>query len=254
MSVLLDDGNLEFLFYNLAVLISVPLTMACKFRVDDNVQNHNFISLCRYNSDVNYFSLRAIRVGAGGGLALKIEASTRAAGGTAAAYSGNQYSQDTWHHAAFVSAGIASRYAYLDGVPSAEETTSRIPFGISITGIGVLLRDTIANYMSGDIAEVGIWHEALSTPEIAALAKGFSPLLIKPAHLAAYLPLIREGAAGVYRDRVGGRTFYESGGSTPSPHPRVIYPRRPHIISAAHATSPPIVPVAMRHYRNMRIA
>jgi hypothetical protein len=47
-------------------------------------------------------------------------------------------------------------------------------------------------WFSGDIAEVGIWNIDLTAAEVASLAKGVSPALIRPQNHVAYLPLIRD--------------------------------------------------------------
>ena len=65
-------------------------------------------------------------------------------------------------------------------------------------------------------AGAGIWNVALTAAEIASLAKGFSPRLIRPQSLAFYAPLIRETL-----DIRGGLTLTDSG-STVADHPRII--------------------------------
>lgn len=44
----------------------------------------------------------------------------------------------------------------------------------------------------GDIAEVGVWDIDLTAAEVASLAKGVSPALVRPQSLVTYLPLIRD--------------------------------------------------------------
>jgi hypothetical protein len=48
---------------------------------------------------------------------------------------------------------------------------------------------TPANYYTGDVAECAVWDAALSQGEISALARGYSPKLIRPAAILEYLPL-----------------------------------------------------------------
>ena len=229
MSVLLNDGNFEYLWHANAVLVSVPLTMACFFRINDNTVHSTLISLCDSAGDVNYFSLRALGVGAG--IPLEIAATTRSNVGPAVAYSDSQYTANQWHHAAFVSATAGSRYAYLDGVPGARNASNKIPFGIDITGIGALLRNGLTGYTSGDIAEVGIWHEPLTTQEIAALASGVSPPLVRPEHLAACWALLKADPANKWNSRFGQYQLSENGAPVGNVHPTPLYgPMSPRVL------------------------
>lgn len=43
--------------------------------------------------------------------------------------------------------------------------------------------------MEGDISEVGYWNVALTDADVAVLAKGVSPLLVRPEGLVAYWSL-----------------------------------------------------------------
>ena len=70
-------------------------------------------------------------------------------------------------------------------------------------------------WFSGDIAEVGIWNVDLSAAEIAALAKGVSPALIRPQNLLPHLELIRE----VIDVRRG--TAFTDVNTTAAAHPRI---------------------------------
>jgi len=224
MSVLLDAGSSEFLYYGTAVLAGAPFTMACKAKLTTaNGQHHGILSLADYDLDDNYIVLGVLAPDHGS-FPNEVIAGSKDSFNWKYSNSGASISNQVWFHAAAVYASASSRYAYLNGVPGAEETTSITPVGMDITGIGVVLRNTKMWYASGDIAEVAFWNVALTTPEIKSLSKGFSPLLIRPASLVAYWPLIREGASGVYRDIVGGRVTTEAGGSATSPHPPVIYP------------------------------
>jgi hypothetical protein len=48
-------------------------------------------------------------------------------------------------------------------------------------------------FWAGQIAEYAIWTEVLTADEMAALAKGISPLLVRPQALLRYLPLLQKG-------------------------------------------------------------
>ncbi|PBB79080.1 hypothetical protein CK218_22280 [Mesorhizobium sp. WSM3879] len=74
-----------------------------------------------------------------------------------------------------------------------------------------------ASYV-GEIAEIGHWNAQLDAAEIASLAKDFSPLLIRPASLIFYAPVVRET-----RELKAGLAGNTTGG-TVSDHPRKIGP------------------------------
>ena len=69
---------------------------------------------------------------------------------------------------------------------------------------------------SGSLAEIGMWEVALGAAEIAALANGVSPLLIRPTALRFYAPLLRD-----ILDVRGGLALTATGTSV-SVHPRVF--------------------------------
>ena len=73
-------------------------------------------------------------------------------------------------------------------------------------------------YFNGDIAEIGLWNNFLTTAEALTLSKGYSPLLVQPSNLVSYWDLVR-GA----NDRIGGHNGIVTG-AVVSSHPGVINP------------------------------
>lgn len=124
-----------------------------------------------------------------------------------------------WAHCAAVFSGTASRIAYLNGVAATENTTNCTQGAFSETLIGARRITTLAQFISGDIAEVGVWNVALNADEIAGLAKGFPCRLARPSSLQFYSRLIR-----IAMDIRGGITLTNTNGATVSKHPRIIYP------------------------------
>ena len=79
----------------------------------------------------------------------------------------------------------------------------------------------------GGIAEVAAYAAELTAGEIAALASGFSPLMIRPSALVGYWPL-----GGAYpngnMDLVGGNSLTTNGGPSAEAHPpKIFYPTAP---------------------------
>jgi hypothetical protein len=90
-----------------------------------------------------------------------------------------------------VTSSSSSRFAFHNGTKGAENTGTRAPT-LTTTEVGRLNLNggTYASFR-GDLAEVAIWTAALSDAEIASLAKGFSPLRVRPQSLVYYQPLVR---------------------------------------------------------------
>lgn len=77
--------------------------------------------------------------------------------------------------------------------------------------------DTFWPSFIGTMWDVAMWYGSqLSAEEIAALAKGYSPKLIKPENLELYAPLVRE-----LHDVISAKTVTSSGGSV-ADHGRAI--------------------------------
>lgn len=96
----------------------------------------------------------------------------------------------SWYAVAGVKNGTGADAlkVYLNGTQEASATSNRT---IQNTATGV----TIGRYadaggaFDGRIAEAGVWNVALTAAEIAALAKGVSPLLVHPGNLKGYWPI-----------------------------------------------------------------
>lgn len=101
---------------------------------------------------------------------------------------------NAWNHAAGVFTGIASRDSYLNGGNKGSNTTSLTPSGIDRTSIGIGDGSTASTpfHNTGMLAELGWWNVALDAAEIAALAAGVPPPLVRPQSLMAYVPIVRD--------------------------------------------------------------
>lgn len=88
----------------------------------------------------------------------------------------------------------------------------------------------------GRIAEIAFWAGNIGAASFAALAKGASPLIIRPDILVAHFPLI--GYQSPEYDCVGGLTGTITGTISKSAHPRIIHPRRSRMIYIPTSTPP----------------
>lgn len=82
--------------------------------------------------------------------------------------------------------------------------------------IGAQSQITSTNTWDGLIAEVGIWSAALTTDEVASLAKGMTCNKVRPQNLVFYAPLVRD-----IIDQRGGLAITNNNGATVANHPPV---------------------------------
>jgi hypothetical protein len=147
----------------------------------------------------------------------------RTAGSYACADSTTGYTTNTWHHACGVVVSSTERHAYIDGGSMGSDTANQSFPPVNRTGIACRVSGGIDVFFDGRIAEAAIWNVALLSAEIAALAKGMRPLLIRPQNLVAYWPLVRDDDL----DRWGGYHLYDYNNPGIGGHSPVIYPAPP---------------------------
>lgn len=142
--------------------------------------------------------------------------------------SGVNYSANTWYHAAAVFTSTTSRTVYRDGANSATGTASVTVEVPDTTNIGVRFDGgAFGAYLNGQCAEAGVWNVALTAGEIAQLAKGLCPLMVRPDALVAYWPLY--GNNSPEDDWIGDIDLTITGATKATVHPRIIYPTQSKI-------------------------
>lgn len=206
------NGSSDHLTASSAVVTAAPLTIAAWFYATA-MGNQDVASIGDTAGDGNYFRLNLRSVGG-------IEAWAN----SAKAITSSNWAQNVWSHACGVFTTSTSRAAFLNGASKGTDTTSATPAGLDSTSIGRLVRLNPTVFFSGRIAEVGVWNAALSDDEVASLAKGYSPALIRPMSLVAYWPLI--GHTSPEQDVRGG-THLTVTGATAAAHCPIIYPSKP---------------------------
>lgn len=112
------------------------------------------------------------------------------ADGTAdSANSGAILTTGTWHHLAGVKNGTGAdaMKTYFDGVEVASITSNRtVSYAATIPFIWGRRSGTAEQYTNGQLARSVVWQAALTAAEVAAMAKGASPLSVRPASMAWY--------------------------------------------------------------------
>ena len=233
MSRLFDDAKSESLSINVAAITAYPFAMACWFYSDSDALQQALI-WCGDKDGSNCFS----RLGIQGGVAGDPVAAFSHNYGKNIACTANTtsgYSVNTWHHAAGIWLTTSERHAYIDGGSKGSNTNAvGAMSGHDSTAIGGNRDSTPGQYMSGMIAEVGIWdltnwgannaeRETNFERAIASMAKGFSPSFF-PLGLKLYCPLVRL-AINIMNSIILGES-----GTVISPHCRVFNPVSPKSI------------------------
>lgn len=150
--------------------------------------------------------------------------------------SGVNYAANTWYHAAVVFASTTSRTVYRDGGNAGSDTTSVTVGTVTTTNFGTRFDGAaFGAYLNGQTAEGGVWNVALSAAEIASLAKGVSPLAVRPEALVAYWPMYGNNSP---EDDWFGNFDLTVTGATKAAHVRIICPSSPKIILPAAAVGP----------------
>ena len=128
--------------------------------------------------------------------------------GVTTADSTTSFSSGTWHHVCGVATSASSRTIYLDGGSSASDTTTNnvslptdLNFGSDFAGGNSL--------NTGSVAEMAFWNVSLTAVEIASLAAGASPQLVRPGSLTRGCRFLRSGNDDL--DYMSGGSFTQTG-------------------------------------------
>ena len=196
-----------------APVTAVPLTIGVWFYPDTISGRYSLVSINSSNvSTGGFFNISARGDLAGDPIRINTDIN-----GTSAVNSTISYNANSWNHACGVFQSNSSRTVYVNGQASGTSSASFSPTNISLVNIGFFSNVAGAQaYMSGLIAEVGIWSAALTAAEIASLAKGMTCDKVRPQSLVFYAPLVRN-----LIDQKAARAITNNNGSTVAEHPRV---------------------------------
>ena len=237
MSYLFDDASTEYLEVASAIVSGHPLTFACWAKPDAAV-NSSLVAISDNGVDNQTYMLAARGVADPKAAQFVI----RHSGGTVNVLGTVEWSIGSWHHFCAVSATATSHAVYLDGADKQTSATSAEPTGLDTTAVGREPRLTPANYASGRIDHAVIYNVALTDAEVAMLAAGASPLLIRPTGLVAYWMLV----GGVLVDVIGGVTLTNNGATVDPDHSPLWYPQASDVWHAATAGAPAVSVALLR--------
>ncbi len=205
-------------------ITAAPFTLSAWFKIDDLSHVGAILGVGNGGSGNDVWGLDAAGTVEGDPLRFfSFDTSFSSADSTIA------YTANVWHHACGVEASATSRAVYLDGGSKGTNADNRTPDGANEVQIGQYARSTGDGDLIGDVAEAAIWNVALTDAEVAILAKGYSPLFVRPESLIFYMPLVRD----IY-DVIGAIGFTDFS-TTITDHPPIIYPGR----STIGIASPP---------------
>lgn len=209
----------QYLSLDSAPITDYPLTIACWYRIAPaNLASNMLLVVPASSTTVSRISLN-YNGAASPRRAPQIAAvSTSNVTGNVAIYA-QTISSDTWYHAA-AACSTSNFVAYYNGLPGATVSST----DVAVSGINRLYiggrfdppSNSATGFLDGNIAEVGMWNVALTTDEIASLAKGMTCNLVRPQSLVFYAPLIRN-----LQDVRGGLTLTNNNTATVANHPQV---------------------------------
>ncbi len=228
------DGSTGYLGLTSAIITAEPLTMACWINPDNATVSVVAMSISNAAGNARW-QLSARGAAAGDPIGATV---VNAASGAGTSNTSTSYSAGAWQHIAAVFASSSSRASYLNGGGAVEDTASVTSIGaLDRTSIGAsLVSSAVTTPFDGRLAEAAFWNVALTTEEIQRLSLGFSPLLVRPESIVAYVPIIGRTSP---ETNLKGTAFTVNGTATQASHPRIIYPALAQVITAPAATFNP---------------
>ncbi len=194
----------------IAINQSTGFSVYARFRAEDVTQAHTILKI-EFSNGEHYRLVASGEVANDPVRWISWDGESQRAASTATGYTA-----DTWHSV------IACQYT--GGAISLDGAAFSFGLKVSAGGNTPLLSISSAGVyraIAGDVAEVAIWDVSMSlaqyAADVAALAKGISPMTILPGNLLHYWDLTRG-----LQDRVGGCTLTAYNTPTVSEHPRVI--------------------------------
>lgn len=213
MARLLASASSQYLRVTTPVVTAYPFTLSLWFRVTTAASNPHIFTVTN---------------AVGGGWALRINSATmilRMNDWSGNFTHGTTLSTGVWYHAYFRGISTTDKWLYINGAGGVQRTTSDTVGTPVVTTVGILqtaATPTFALPFDGEVAEVALWNVDVGAgDELAALAKGVSPALIRPQSLLQYWPLV-----GRYSPEISIKGGYDLTvtGATASAHPRIFYP------------------------------
>lgn len=210
---LFNDAATEYITNANAVVSGYPLTLVGWISTDDDAVASLMVQVG--TSGTSDHSHQVVLSGGETNDPIRITSRTTS-NGSAVTSTGTTI--NVWAHGAGVFNSATDRWAFVNGGSKVQNTTNLTPSGMNTTRIGASAQPS--TYASGSIAEVAVWSVGLSDAEMVSLAKGASPLLVRPSALVSYWPV--NGNASPEPDIVGGFNMTLNG-TVKSAHTRIYH-------------------------------
>lgn len=149
--------------------------------------------------------------------------------------------EDAWNHLAVTWTSAPLITLYVNGASVATSATGGFDSAGITRALGARANGTTSS--EGSVAEYGVWAAALDAAEVAALAKGASPALVRPAALEDYLLLAGRASP---EPNVWGGTAGTLTGTAYADHPRIYRPAGPLALGVPTAAPAAGQPTAKR--------
>lgn len=220
MAVLFDDASSEYLEYAGAVVTGVPLTMAAWVKSDETPPSSGQIAVAIDRSG----STHGYRIGWVPAFIRYYASASETPDKEGRAISPFGETWGVWRHLCGVFAAADSRAVYVDGGNKGIDVANVTPSSLDLTGIGrASWAPSRLAFWSGVVAWPCIWNVALTDEEVAELATGAWPPLIRPESLVAFWPLY---SVNDMRDIKGGYNLTAYNTPTTADNPRIFMPHR----------------------------
>lgn len=201
---------------------SPPLSVAAWVYPETDPGTQTIVNICD-SADLTDYHWLFLSLSSGS----RVVAQTRDDTSNEGAETTTTYSTGVWNHVAGLWASTSSRAAYLNGGSKGTDTTTIAPAPNRMRVGHTYMGNPYEAPMDGRICQLGIWNLALTDQDVAALAKGFSPLLVSPEGLVMYYPLFRTD-----QDFVGGYNLTPVNSPTWANNaPKIIMPRPAQILN-----------------------
>lgn len=217
-----------------APVSSQPCTLACWFYSSSTTANQTLINLSIGATAGRYIGIAADGSAAGDPVNLFINDGA----GNVNCVSTTGFTANTWFHACGVVASATDRRSFINGGSKGTSATSRNPTGLDSINVAAFKNGGGARsaFMSGRIAVPCIWNVALSDDDVAMLAAGYHPSLIRPDAIVSLWELDQD--ASPEPDTWGGLNLTLGGSPTLAEDAPIIYPTGVMRV-AQSAASPP---------------